>query len=464
MTSAQRTAWALTHPRARAWLRRYRRLRRADLRHPWRLDLLLVVLVVILGVSGLGYPHRAPFGPSTGTVPTTVAFATIAGQGIALFWRRRAPLAVFYVVLALCTAQWLGGAFYRSDVALMVALYGVARHSRVGQLPWVAGATLVALVVPAVRANPLVSTPDSLFFLISAATAAAALGLAARIREAQLAVLAERAARLEIEREQRVQLATIAERERVSREMHDIIGHNLAVIIGLADGGASIAAADPGSGAEAMRIISETGRHALAELRATLGALRDRPENGRLDAAELSPQPGIAELHGLLERLRAAGPEVVYTTSGDPERVAPSVQLAVYRIAQEALTNALKHSGSGTRVRVALRITDREVRLGIWDSGPVGAEAAAPSRWRPGRAAEAAEAGEAERRGLGLVGIQERAGLIGGRAGAGPRPGGGWKVWAVLPPHPDPFTEESGDPEEDGEDRERAPDHEEGHR
>ncbi|WP_410614201.1 sensor histidine kinase [Amycolatopsis sp. lyj-109] len=255
----------------------------------------------------------------------------------------------------------------------------------------------------------MVSVWGALFFLISTAIAAAALGFAVRIRRAQLVNLRERAARLEVERDQRSRLATATERTRVAREMHDIIGHNLSVIISLADGGAYAAEATPERSREALRLVGESGRQALGELRRMLGVLREQAA-----APELHPQPRIADIEALCGRLRAAGPVVVHRSGGDLEALDQGVQLMAYRIVQEALTNTLKHAGPGTRVDVTLTVEGAQLGIGVQDTGP-------PAGSRP-----------AGCEGHGLTGMRERAALYGGTLTAGPTPGGGWVVRAVL--------------------------------
>jgi signal transduction histidine kinase len=234
--------------------------------------------------------------------------------------------------------------------------------------------------------------------------------LVVRIRRSQLAGLRERAAQLEIERDQRSMLAVAGERARVAREMHDILGHNLSVIIRLADGGAYAARINPDRTAEALTLIGETGREALNDLRRTLGALRD-------DAAvpALAPQPGIADVDALCDRIRAAGPQVIYRTVGDipADR---GVQLATYRIVQEALTNALKHAGPGTEARVSLEVVHQRLRIRVEDTGPSGGFQQAT--------------GSAT--GQGLIGMRERAALYGGTVQTGRTRGGGWTVQTEL--------------------------------
>jgi signal transduction histidine kinase len=250
-----------------------------------------------------------------------------------------------------------------------------------------------------------------LFFVASAGTAAVALGFAIRIRRAQLAALRERAVQLETERDQRSQLAAATERARVAREMHDIVGHSLSVIITLADGGGYAADAAPERSKEALRLIGDTGRSSLAELRRMLGVLREQT-----DEPSLSPQPGIADLDPLCRQIRAAGPQVEYRSSGALDALDTGVQLAAYRIVQEALTNTLKHAGPHTRIHLALRVDGTRLRITVRDTGPPAGDRPVPS------------AGE----GHGVIGMRERAALYGGTVTAGPVPGGGWAVAADL--------------------------------
>ncbi|QKV78857.1 sensor histidine kinase [Amycolatopsis sp. Hca4] len=404
---------ALGHPLLTQAIRIRQRLRRTDRAHPWLLDAAVVAGVVLL----FCVPEFVRFDdgddgplPITFTqLPVPATLALQAGLVLPLLARRRAPTAAFAVIAAVFVLQWSLGSFLRADVALLVALYSVALHGRVRHLAWV-GAAVAGLIVPvAVRVSAVVSVWGALFFLISTAVAAAALGLAVRIRRAQLAALRERAARLEVERDQRSRLATATERTRVAREMHDIIGHNLSVIISLADGGAYAAEAAPERSREALRLVGESGRQALGELRRMLGVLREQAA-----APELHPQPRIADIDALCGRLRAAGPEVVLRSGGELEALDRGVQLMAYRIVQEALTNTLKHAGPGTRVDVTLSADGARLRIRVQDTGP-------PDGRRPSH-------GE----GHGLTGMRERAALYGGTLVAGPVPGGGWAVQAVL--------------------------------
>ncbi|MGF6887328.1 signal transduction histidine kinase [Nocardia sp. GAS34] len=403
------------------------RLGRLDRAHPWIFDAAFTAVVFLIfggpdfgGPAHSGGPHDPQIVLTQLSAPVTLALQ--AGLLLPLLWRRRAPSAAFGVIAAVFLLQWSLGAGLRADVALLIALYSVALRARPAHLPWVCAVAAAVLVPVALRvATGAVLRLEVLFFLLSTVTAAVALGLTVRSRRAQLAALRERAARLEIERDQRSRLATATERTRVAREMHDIIGHNLSVIITVADGGAYAAQSDPARGREALLLIGDAGRQALGELRRMLGVLRERgPEQD--SAPELEPQPGIADLAALYARVRAAGTEVVYQSIGELDGLDRGVQLMAYRIVQEALTNTLKHVGPGSRADVTVGTDGDRLRIRVHDTGP------RDGRTRPGSPGE----------GHGLAGMRERAALYDGTVTAGPAAGGGWTVEAVLDldPHP----------------------------
>ncbi|WUW19235.1 sensor histidine kinase [Streptomyces sp. NBC_01465] len=407
-----------------AWgSRAAQRLRRVDRRCPWGLDTAVVVCAfLVLCVPDLvGHPG----GPDEIRIdfthlPLAGTLALQAGLVLPLLYRRRNPTVAFTAILAVFLLQWSLGVWLRADAALLVALYSLVLHGRLRHLPWACAGMAGALGLVAWRFAGAVSTPDALFFLCSTAVAAIALGFAVRIRRAQLAGLRERAARLEIERDQRSRLAAITERARVAREMHDIVGHNLSVIITLADGGAYAVEAAPEQGKQALVLIGDTGRTALGELRRMLGALRERT-----DSLQLAPQPGVSDLEELFSRIRAAGPHVEYRFNGDPGALDRGLQLMAYRIVQEALTNTLKHAGPHAQAQVSVSVEPGQLRIRVEDSGPPGGA----GRLRPPQA-----------EGHGLAGMTERAALYGGTLNAGPGPGTGWTVEAVLDltPLPEP--------------------------
>ncbi|MEU1341326.1 sensor histidine kinase [Streptomyces sp. NPDC005827] len=400
------------------------RLRLADRAHPWVLDTAVAALVVLMfclpdlvhhggaGVGdGDGDRHRFQFAFTRLPLPAVLALQ--AGLVLPLLWRRRRPMTTFAVIAGVFALQWSLGAALRADVALFIALYSLALHGQLRRLPWACAVIAAGMVLVAVRVSPAVSVWDALFFLLSTATAALAVGLMVRSRRAQLAGLRERATRLETERDQRIRLATATERARVAREMHDIVGHNLSVIITLADAGAYATDIAPERGKEALRLIGDTGRTALGELRRVLGVLREASDGAR-QAPELSPQPGLADIETLCDGVRTAGLEIVYRTVGEVDALDRGMQLTVYRIVQEALTNTLKHAGAGTRVNLAVVVEDERLVIRIRDNGTAGH----PGPWNE--------------EGHGLVGMRERAALYGGTVSAGPAADGGWTVEAAL--------------------------------
>jgi signal transduction histidine kinase len=402
------------HPFMARLLRGGQRLHLWSAAHPWAPD--SVVVVVVFGLfcaPDLVHGDRlsdAPFALTRLSLPEMVLFQL--GLVIPLWWRRRAPLVALHATAAVFLLQWTIGVVLRADVALLVAVYSLVRYGRLRRLHFAAPVLLVAFVLVVVRLAGTLSLWDVGFFVVSTGTAAVALGFAMRIRRDQLAALRDRAVRLEIERDQRSKLAAATERTRVAREMHDILGHSLSVIVSLADGGAYAADVAPERSKEALQLIGDTGRRSLAELRRMLGVLREQS-----DEPNLRPQPTIADLDPLCQRVREAGPRVDYQSTGDLDALDRGVQLTTFRIVQEALTNTLKHAGPHTRVHLTLRIDGARLRIQVRDTGP------------PDAADRPAHPGES---GHGLIGMQERAALYGGTITVGPTLGGGWNVAADL--------------------------------
>jgi len=230
-------------------------------------------------------------------------------------------------------------------------------------------------------------------------------------RRAQLAALVDRAARLKRERAQEAELAVAAERTRIARDLHDVVAHNVSVMVALADGAQLTAEDAPDQAREAMGHVAATGREALAELRGLLGVLRDG--NGAGAPGDLGPQPGIAQLDQLLERVRSAGLEARLRVEGKPVALGPVAQLTIYRVVQEALTNVLRHAHSASRAEVHLRYREDAVELEILDDGV------------PAPGADGA--------GRGLAGMRERAAVHGAGLEAGPGRTGGWRVANRVP-------------------------------
>lgn len=250
---------------------------------------------------------------------------------------------------------------------------------------------------------------------VALAAGCAVLFVANRRSRAALAVAQAARARVLDAQNLAAEAAVAAERIRILREMHDVIAHSLAIMIAQADGGSYIVA-DTAAARRAFLTIGETGRAALTDTRRILGMLR-HGDSG----PELSPVPDQAPLEDLIEQARAAGLQVSLIRVGDPGPLPSGSRLALYRICQEALTNVLKHGGEGARVVVALSWTATEVVLTVTDRGGSGLPEVDPE-------AEEPLAGL----GLGLLGMRERAEIVGGTLEAGPTEEG-FRVRATIP-------------------------------
>jgi signal transduction histidine kinase len=363
----------------------------------WALDGLIVVTIVGLGLL------RAP----DDVAKSTSSLFTVA-LALPLLWRRRRPVTVFAVVVAVAVVQLALDVRAFGDSALLVALYTVAVTQPL-RTTLVAAAMLEVGIGAAVARWASHGDPLNAFVALSGLlTAAGVLGVNVRHRQALLASLHERAARLEAERDQQGRLAAAAERSRIAREMHDIVAHHLSVMIALTDGALYALQEAPDRAEVAARNASRTGREALTEMRRLLGVLREDEPGGTR-----APQPGIDQLDALVEQVRAAGmPTTVTVTGAPPDHVSGGLQLAAYRIVQEGLTNALKHGGPGVEASVSLCWSGCRLRLEIAN---IGTPVLAPI----------VEGG-------GLRGMRERAAVYDGAVTAGPRSSGGWAVVAEL--------------------------------
>lgn len=387
------------------------RLQAAAERHP---------RVVDAALAGVLAAVSAQVAVETGQVSGT-GWAWFVAFHVPLVWRRRVPVIAFWVVV-LTGLVWVGDgdgddvSGFSLLVIPMIALYTVARYRQRRHL-WAPAALVVPFTVGWVgNGGPWwdVVALTGLF------TAAALLGVTVQTRRAYLAELEERARRLEREREQLARLAVAAERARIAREMHDIVAHNLAVMVALSDGAAATTPVAPERAVGMMEKASATGREALDEIRRLVGLLRDGESDAPTDAAP-APQPGLDDIDDLVDQVRSAGMEVAVTRQGVPRDWGPGAGLTVYRIIQEALTNTMKHAGPRARAQIRLSYQASGVDVEIVDDG-----AGRSTGTVAGRAA----------RGHGLTGMIERATSFGGRIEAGPRPGTGWRVRLHLPVAP----------------------------
>lgn len=372
--------------------------------HPFVVDLATVAGVAVLSVFGLATQDRLG-------VTTAVVCLLLCAP---LLLHRRDPRLCFALVALVAFAQWLISAPQLADAAVLISLYWVALESDLAAVAVAATVVQAGAIMAAARWSP--SEPLKIWVgLTGLAAAAGVSGITIRQRRALLISLHERASRLEVERDQEGRLAAAAERARIAREMHDIVAHNLSVMISLADGAGYARASSPQRADEAIARISATGRQALVEMRRLLGVLRE-------DTAEqpLAPQPRLDRLDELLAQVHAAGIPVTMDLDGDPHELPEGIQLTIFRVAQEALTNTLKHAARPTSAHIALSCAPRSVELKVTDTGRSAGLAGAPISL----------AGS----GRGLSGMRERAAAYGGKLDAGPGLDGGWRVHLRLRP------------------------------
>jgi len=343
------------------------------------------------------------------------------GLAVPVIFRRKYPVGAYATAVAAGGLQVvLGIRPAVTDVAILILLYTLAAYTPRRTSVWGLAVCLAGSAVGIVRWINL-TNHGVLGWLIAGATLFAGpallawvLGDSMRYRRAYYASLEDRAARLEAERDAQAQIAAVAERARIARELHDVIAHNVSVMVVQADGASYTLDADPGRAREALAAISATGRQALAEMRRLLGVLRREEEGG---TSERAPQPGIGELGELLDQARGAGLPVSFTVEGEPQALPGGIALTAYRIVQESLTNTRKHAGPVASASVTLRYSEAAVMLAISDDG----------RGDLGGAAMPGATGH------GLTGMRERVAACGGSVAAGPRPGGGFEVVATLP-------------------------------
>ncbi len=356
----------------------------------------------------------------------------VAGLTIPLMFRRRAPFPVFMVVALVALVQWLTAGPLVADAALLVALFTVATEC--DWLTVVVAALIVEIgvIMATERWTPVGNYFKSLVFLTGMAAAALLAGVVVRTLRQQMGWLVERAQRLELERDQQSFLAAAAERARIAREMHDVVSHNIQVMVTLADAAAIAQRTDPQRATEAITEVSGAGRQALQDMRRLLGLLRDgegdakprtEPER-QLGTDSLAPQPGLGEIAALAERVRSTGLAVSLKTFGEPFALSGAAELTVYRIVQEALTNALKHAGSAHSVHISLSFSDPDVTVRILDDGQP--HVAVLASGTPSLAAGVQGGGH------GVLGMKERAAAFEGTLIAGPADEGGWQVVATL--------------------------------
>ena len=372
----------------------------------WAFDIGCALFAALASFGTFSFAQRVhPAHP-----PLAVSLVVAVLIALVLPLRRVWPGPVFgvVVVMAAVLTQWpVRGALF--PVALAIGLYTVAATmSRTTALA--AAALAVAAEAPAAGQGGWHDGWLALIYEVIATASVLVAGLYVSTRRAYLAELRDRTERLEREHDQTSALAAAVERARIARDMHDSVAHHLTVIVALSDGALAAVTRAPAQAADAIRGVSSTAREALAETRRLLGVLRTE---GGLELWQ--PLPGLSDLDGLFTRVRAAGLPVRYERSGPAGDTPPGVQLVVFRLIQEALTNTMKHAGPGASAAVRLRLEPGEVHVEVEDDG-VGS------------------AGVPRAPGGGLTGMAERIGAFGGDLTCGPRQPRGWRVTARLDP------------------------------
>ena len=409
-------------PALYAWLRR----------HPKLVDGVLAVALFLAGAgsaAGAGARRAIVTGAGrvvvkgagqivvSGSPAIFLGFAVAAGLAVPVIFRRANPIAAFATAVVFGGIQVLLGLRpMATDLSILILLYTLAAYSSRRVSIWGLAVCLAGSAVAIARWTTLGGRPVLDWLTVGAvlfagpALLAWVLGDSMRYRRAYYASLEDRAARLEQERDAQARVAVVAERARIARELHDVIAHNVSVMVVQADGASYALGTDPGRAKEALAAISATGRQALAEMRRLLGVLRREDE---FAGSMLAPQPGIGELGELLDQARTAGLPVTFAVEGVPRPLPGGAALTAYRIVQESLTNTRKHAGPVASASVVLRYSTDALVLAISDDGR---GAAAP-----------------DGAGHGLTGMRERVAVYGGSVVAGPRPGGGFEVVATLP-------------------------------
>jgi signal transduction histidine kinase len=398
-----------------------RRFRGPFTRWPRAADAVLAIAIFLMTVFLVDGPGDAIVVRPIGDVPIA-ALLVFAVASAALYWRRRAPLAVLGVAVG-AWAVTLGSGYADLGGVAIIALYSAGRYTGEAEDRWAKVGVAAAIVVVAVDGLTDPTPWGEVAFGAVVMFAAWYVGRRLRLRS-------ERAAELLREQAAEARRIVVEERTRIARELHDVVAHRVSLMTVQAGAAKAVAAEDPEGALRAMAAVEEAGRQALDELRHLLGVLR--PETG-LDG--LGPQPGLADLPRLVEQTRGAGLDVSLATDGLSGELPARVDLFAYRIVQEALTNVLKHAGPGARTEVRLGGDRNGIVIEVVDDGN-GSEppSAAAGPFRPAEPVDSDRQSRSGRSaGHGIVGMRERARLLGGTLEARPRPDGGFRVVAHLP-------------------------------
>jgi signal transduction histidine kinase len=345
--------------------------------------------------------------------PDALSVVLDAVAVMSLTARRRLPVVVLAFTAGVSvTLTAMGYDPSPPAVALLIATYTVAAHRGLATSLPIGAVTLTVFIglLIGVGAGFWPAVSNAILFV-----GVWWLGRSLRLRRAYLNELEARARRLERAREADARAARTEERSRIARELHDVVAHHVSVMTVQAGAARRILERDPEAVRDALTTIEQMGRTALGEMRRLVGVLRTEAEPVR---GELSPQPGVNDVGELVDHLRETGLQVQLWIEGESRSLSPGVDLAAFRLIQEALTNTLKHAGPQARAWVRIHYADRQLMVEVEDDGR-------------GLAAGLGQNGGS--RGHGLVGMRERVALYGGELRIGPRSGGGFEVRARFP-------------------------------
>jgi signal transduction histidine kinase len=383
-----------------------------------RANPLLVDALIAFGLTALSLVTIAGGARDLGSYDP-LSLVLLVLTTLPLIARRRWPIAVFAITFGATMAHAaLAREALNTTLGFLIALYTVGEYEdrRRSGLAAIIAAVSVAILI-SIRA-PLPAGLSGLVQTELAILAAWVLGTWARDRRRQLETAEARAGRLESEREERDRRAVAEERERIARELHDVVTHHVSVIV--IQAGAAERALDrrPEDARTAIEAIDRTARQALADMRRMLGILGRASQSGSSEgsAGDLAPMPGLDRLGELIDQVRAAGTPVELAVTGERRPLDPGIELSAYRIVQEALTNALRHA-PGARTRVAVGYGSSALQIQVDDDGASGAVRGGPSTAGSGH---------------GLIGMRERVSVFGGEFQAGPTDRG-FRVTATLP-------------------------------
>ncbi|MGW1708599.1 sensor histidine kinase [Streptomyces sp. NPDC002206] len=380
-------------------------------RRNWAFD---AALALLLAADGIRYVTIMNEGAGPASWTGSVLLVPLVSAPLAL--RRRYPLAVLWTVMAVTPLIMRDSgdiAFYGGMVCL-VAAYSAAAYCP-HRVPTLVSLPVAATVLAVLFTNAqLPEFPNGVIAVLVLVPVFAA---AYEFRMWRRRVDEGRAQLSALEREQVAALdrAVELERARIARELHDVVTHNVSVMVIQAGAARKAMDAAPDQAREALLAVESGGRAAMSELRQVMGLLTTDAAGPDADAsADLTPQPGLNRLEALVAGVRQSGMAVELTLTGQPRHVPPGVELAAYRVVQEALTNTVKHA-SGASAAVTVEYAAAQLRVEVVDTG--------------GRPSAAATAGN----GRGLIGLRERLAVYGGTLHTGPRPRGGFRVTALVP-------------------------------